>query len=64
MTELTFAKIDQTVLETLKPPSRNYWLIIAVLFLGILIGAACWGYQVFVGIGVAGMNNPVAWGPI
>jgi molybdopterin-containing oxidoreductase family membrane subunit len=62
MTELTFAKIDQTVLETLKPPSRNYWLSIALLFLGILIGAACWGYQIFVGIGAAGMNNPVAWG--
>jgi Ni/Fe-hydrogenase subunit HybB-like protein len=62
LSELTFAKIDQTVLDTLKPPSRSYWLIVAMLFMGVLAGAACWGYQILVGVGVAGMNNPVAWG--
>jgi Ni/Fe-hydrogenase subunit HybB-like protein len=25
-------------------------------------GLSCWIYQIFVGVGVAGMNNPVAWG--
>ena len=34
----------------------------AVLFLGVLIGAACWTYQIFVGIGAGGQNNPVGWG--
>ncbi|MFC1830351.1 NrfD/PsrC family molybdoenzyme membrane anchor subunit, partial [Thermodesulfobacteriota bacterium] len=62
MNELTFAKIDQAVLDTLKPPSRSYWLIVGMLFMGVLAGAACWGYQILVGVGVAGMNNPVAWG--
>ena len=62
MTELTFAQIDQTVLDTLKPAPRNYWLLIALLFAGVLAGASCWAYQIFTGIGVAGMNNPVAWG--
>jgi molybdopterin-containing oxidoreductase family membrane subunit len=33
-----------------------------MLFCGILLGAGCWIYQIFVGVGVAGMNNPVAWG--
>ena len=28
----------------------------------VLLGASCWIYQIFVGVGVAGMNNPVAWG--
>lgn len=62
MAELTLAKIDETVLDTLTPPSRRYWVIIALLFAGVLAGAGCWTYQIFTGIGVAGMNNPVAWG--
>ena len=62
MPELTYASIDQTVLDTLRPPKKYYWAIVAVLFLGVLIGAACWAYQIFVGIGAGGQNNPVAWG--
>ncbi|MBI9084189.1 MAG: polysulfide reductase NrfD [Desulfobacterales bacterium] len=62
MTELTFSKIDDIVLETLQPPDRSYWAIIAVLFCGVLVGGACWLYQILVGIGVGGQNNPVAWG--
>ncbi|HSO18817.1 MAG TPA: NrfD/PsrC family molybdoenzyme membrane anchor subunit, partial [Desulfosarcina sp.] len=62
MSELTFAQVDQTVLNTLKPAGRSYWALIAVLFAGVLLGAGCWLYQSFVGVGAAGMNNPVAWG--
>ena len=62
MSELTFAQVDQTVLDTLKPAGRSYWALIALLFCGVLLGASCWIYQIFVGVGVAGMNNPVAWG--
>lgn len=62
MSELTSAKIDQTVLDTLHPPRRSYWILVAILFSGVLIGAACWCYQIFVGIGAGGQNIPVAWG--
>jgi molybdopterin-containing oxidoreductase family membrane subunit len=62
MSELTYATIDQTILQTLEKPRPGYWLIVAVLAGGILLGAACWLYQIFVGIGVGGQNNPVAWG--
>jgi len=62
MPQLTYASIDQTILNTLSRPKRYYWAIVAVLFLGVLAGAACWTYQIFVGIGVGGQNNPVAWG--
>jgi Ni/Fe-hydrogenase subunit HybB-like protein len=59
---LSYSQIDQTVLDTLEPPGRTYWVVLAALFGGVLIGAACWVYQIFVGIGVAGQNIPVAWG--
>ena len=59
---VTFNEIDQTVLKTLESPSRFYWLSIVLLFCGVLIGAACWLYQILIGIGVGGQNNPVAWG--
>ena len=62
ISKLTYTDIDDTVIDTLKPPSRSYWLLIVGLGAGILIGAACWAYQIFVGIGVGGQNNPVAWG--
>ena len=60
--DVIFNEIDQTVLKTLEAPSRFYWLAIVLLFLGVLVGAACWIYQIFIGIGVGGQNNPVAWG--
>jgi molybdopterin-containing oxidoreductase family membrane subunit len=62
MSQLTFAKIDQTILDTLTPPKRYYWGIVFLLFLGAMIGAACWIHQIFTGIGVGGQNNPVGWG--
>ncbi|MGD8959616.1 MAG: polysulfide reductase NrfD [Desulfobacteraceae bacterium] len=62
MSELTYATIDQTVLQTLEKPRPGYWAAVAVLAGGILLGAACWLYQIFVGIGVGGQNIPVAWG--
>jgi len=64
MSQLTYAKIDQTILDTLTPPKKGYWLSIFLLFVGVMIGAACWTYQIFIGIGAGGQNIPVAWGTI
>jgi len=58
----TFDTIDDSVLATLAPASPSYWMTVGLLACGILIGAGCWAYQIAEGIGVAGMNNPVAWG--
>jgi hypothetical protein len=62
MATLTYQSIDDTVIDTLHPPDRKYWLVVALLFCGVLVGAACWIYQIAVGIGVGGQNNPVHWG--
>ena len=34
----------------------------ALLALGVLLGAGAWTYQIFTGIGVGGQNIPVVWG--
>ena len=62
MSNLTPANIDNIVLDTLSPPPRSYWGIAALLFAGAFMGLCCWIYQIYVGIGVGGQNNPVAWG--
>ena len=62
MAQLTYAQIDQSILDSLSPPKKGYWSVVAGLLLGVLVGAACWVYQIFVGIGAGGQNNPVAWG--
>lgn len=62
MSGMTYSQIDQTVLDTLRPASLRYWAVIVLLFFGILLGAACWAYQIGVGIGVGGQNIPVVWG--
>ena len=61
-TALTYEKIDEAVLDTLSPPGRTYWTVVALLFFGITVGAGCWIYQILTGIGVGGQNNPVHWG--
>ena len=62
MSALTYEKIDNAVLDTLSPPGKTYWTAVALLFAGVLMGAGCWVYQILVGIGVGGQNNPVHWG--
>jgi len=62
MSDLTFKEIDNTVIDTLSPPTTKYWAAVALLFCGVLMGAGCWAYQIWMGVGVAGMNTPVHWG--
>jgi molybdopterin-containing oxidoreductase family membrane subunit len=61
-TLLSFTEVDQTVLRTLEPAGRLYWSVIAALMLGMGFGLVCWIYQILVGIGAGGQNNPVNWG--
>ena len=62
MSQLTFEQINTTVLDTLAKPSRTYWAIVAAVFGGVVMFVGCWAYQIYRGLGVAGMNTPVHWG--
>ncbi len=59
---LTYQDVDAIALRTLEPPRRIYYFILLLLATGVAIGASCWLYQILVGMGVAGINNPVGWG--
>jgi molybdopterin-containing oxidoreductase family membrane subunit len=62
MSEVSYAQIDQRVLDTLAPATLKYWAVISLLFLGVLTGAGCWTYQIALGLGVTGQSVPVMWG--
>lgn len=59
---LTYGKVNDLVLRTLEPPRKAYYLILLFLLGCVGIGAFCWGYQIVIGMGVSGLNNPVGWG--
>ncbi|MBI5440542.1 MAG: polysulfide reductase NrfD [Deltaproteobacteria bacterium] len=58
---LTYADVNHDVTRVLWKGSRAYWAAVGFCFFGILVGAACWGYQIATGLGMVGINVPVAW---
>jgi hypothetical protein len=50
MKSLTYEAINAQILKTLEPPSQKYWIVVGLLFIGVLIGAGCWAYQIAYGI--------------
>ena len=61
MREMSYSDVNREVSRALTTPGRFYKSIVGFWFVGILVGAACWGYQIATGLGVAGVHNPVAW---
>lgn len=58
----TYGYIDEKIHKTLETPGIAYFVMMAILGMGILMMFAIWGYQVYRGLGVTGLNNPVGWG--
>lgn len=59
--EISYAEIDRDVLKTLETPGRVYWAGVAFLFALIALAAAAWTRQIYVGLGVTGLRQPVMW---
>ena len=60
--DLTYGTIHDDVLAALRPPPLKYYLVMLMLAGGIGTMFMAWAYQVRTGMGVAGINHPVAWG--
>jgi molybdopterin-containing oxidoreductase family membrane subunit len=54
--------VEKDVLAAVTKPSRVY--LAALLFTSSMfaLGLACWGYQLYHGLGAAGIRHPVGWG--
>jgi Ni/Fe-hydrogenase subunit HybB-like protein len=59
--ELSYTEINRLVLKTLEPPGRAYWVSVAVLATVVAVGLSTWMYQVWMGLGVTGLRQPVMW---
>ena len=62
MKDLNYSTVNQEIIRALSPPGRLYPFIIAFWFMGMLVGASCWAYQIAMGLGVEGPNHPIVWG--
>lgn len=61
MPELTYSKVNRDILSTLEAPGVSYWLLLAILFSGVGLGLFAESYQVYHGLGVAGLRPPTYW---
>ena len=62
MSNITYASINDDVLNSLEPPGKSWWLSLMVI-LGILgMGIFAWGYQIRHGLEWSGISHPIGWG--
>jgi Ni/Fe-hydrogenase subunit HybB-like protein len=58
----TDEEINEAVLRPMFETGPRFWILVAVLVAIILWGLYAWGYQIYWGMGTAGINQPVYWG--
>jgi len=62
VSNITYASINDDVLNSLEPPGKAWWLSLMVI-LGILgMGVFAWGYQIRHGLEWSGISHPIGWG--
>jgi molybdopterin-containing oxidoreductase family membrane subunit len=54
--------VNRDLLSPLGRPSLRYWALLGVAVATVVYGLSVWGYQIYVGMGVAGYAHPVFWG--
>ena len=55
-------QINEAVLKPMFKTGPRFWILVGFLVAVIAWGMYAWGYQIFFGMGSAGINNPVYWG--
>lgn len=55
-------EVNREGLRELRPPNFLYFFVLGGLMTVVGWAIACWVYQVRTGMGVSGLNIPVAWG--
>lgn len=62
LAQQTDQEINEAVLRPMFETGPGFWILVAVLVAIILWGLYAWGYQIYWGMGTAGINQPVYWG--
>jgi molybdopterin-containing oxidoreductase family membrane subunit len=58
---LGYDTINRLILRTLAPAGWRYWLLVAGLATMVAVGALTWAHQIYTGLGVTGLRQPVMW---
>jgi len=61
MSEAYSRKLGDDLLRPLLETSWRFYLIVTVLGSIVLMGLGTWLYQMYMGFGITGINNPVFW---
>src|ERR1700747_2574339 len=59
--EPNFGDIDRSVLRVMEPAGRAYWIWVGFCFTLVAIAGALWARQIYLGLGVTGLRQPVMW---
>jgi len=54
--------VNRDVLKVLATPGKGWWALFSLASLGLVVFFTSWGWQLYRGIGVTGLNAPVGWG--
>ena len=54
--------VNRDVLKVLATPGKGWWALFSLASLGLVVFFTSWGWQLYRGIGVTGLNSPVGWG--
>ncbi len=59
---IDYDRVNRDILSSLSTPTISWWLLFLTAFGCMLVGAVSWHTQIINGIGMSGINNPIAWG--
>jgi molybdopterin-containing oxidoreductase family membrane subunit len=58
----SYNEVNRDVLAILSRPGPGWWALFALAAAGVVLFFGSWGWQLYRGIGVAGISKPVGWG--
>jgi molybdopterin-containing oxidoreductase family membrane subunit len=61
MSQASSRKLSEDLLRPLLETSWRFYALVAFLGSIVLMGLVTWGYQMYMGFGMTGINNPIFW---
>ncbi len=59
---MTYRSVNEELMGTIDAPGRAYYIALILTVVGCAIGGYSWWLQIYYGMGVTGLNNPIGWG--